>query len=193
MRAVGDLDFSLLDDGSFVDELELSITDETTDRVCVPPNRTNLVDAPTVIDPLSYRPEVTADGVWLLSEIDMGKAGPSLWKCKISPFSEWIADGCAVLGCGGGGATYAAFLMARQSLRQGRKIRVISASALSDPDAWILPCGFMGSPSVSSERIPSGEEIPIACTNLMKYLGVEHVAAIISLVVLLLLRVSLMP
>lgn len=81
MRAVGDLDFSLLDGGSFVDELELSITDETTDRICVPHNRTNLGDAPTVIDPLSYCPEVTAHGVWLLSETDMGKAVPSLWKC----------------------------------------------------------------------------------------------------------------
>ena len=76
--------------------------------------------------------------------------------------------------------------MARQSVRQGRKIRVISADAVNDPDAWILPCGFMGSPSVSSERIPSGEEIPTACNSLMKFLGVDKIAAIISFVILIL-------
>lgn len=39
-------------------------------------------------------------------------------------FAEWIADGCGVLGTGGGGSTYPPFLMARQLLRDGKKIRV---------------------------------------------------------------------
>lgn len=97
-------------------------------------------------------------------------------------FTEWIADGCALLGCGGGGATYPAFLMARESVRKGHKIRVVSAEYFKDQDVWVLPCGFMGSPSVSTERIPSGQEIPSACTNLTRYLGVESMAAIISFV-----------
>lgn len=102
---------------------------------------------------------------------------------------EWLADGCAVMGCGGGGATYAAFLMARAAVRAGRRIRVVGIDYLlsgesARPDAWIAPCGFMGSPSVSSERIPSGEEIPTACVSLRRFLGLEDgdIAALISYV-----------
>ncbi|KAH8112959.1 DUF917-domain-containing protein [Phellopilus nigrolimitatus] len=100
---------------------------------------------------------------------------------------QWLAEGCAVLGCGGGGATYAAFLMARQALRSGRTIRVVSIDSLLEckdahPDSWVMPCGFMGSPSVSSERIPSGQEIPTACIQSMRFLGIkkDQVAAVIS-------------
>lgn len=110
---------------------------------------------------------------------------------------EWLADGCAVMGCGGGGATYAAFLMARTAGRAGRRIRVVGVDYLlsgesARPDAWIAPCGFMGSPSVSSERIPSGEEIPTACVSLRRFLGLEDedIAALISYVTLTLLADS---
>ena len=96
---------------------------------------------------------------------------------------EWIAEGCAVLGCGGGGATYPAFLVAREALRAGKKIRVVDYTYFEGrPLAWLQPCGFMGSPSVSSERIPSGNEVPQACSNLHKYLRVESFAALISYV-----------
>ena len=95
----------------------------------------------------------------------------------------WIAEGCAVLGCGGGGATYPAFLVAREALREGKKIRVVDHTYFQNqPLAWLQPCGFMGSPSVSSERIPSGNEVLEACTKLQKYLGVSDIAAIISCV-----------
>ena len=85
-----------------------------------------------------------------------------------------------MLGTGGGGSPYPPFLMARQAIRDGRKLRVVSASSIADANAWVLPCGFMGSPSVSSERIPSGEEIPTAVTSLKRFLGVSEVAALIS-------------
>ena len=73
--------------------------------------------------------------------------------------------------------------MARQALRDGHHIRVVDkdyAKFLENKDAYILPCGFMGSPSVSSERIPSGEEIPAATKCLMEYLNAGEPAAIIS-------------
>lgn len=109
--------------------------------------------------------------------------------CDFIP--EWLAEGCAVLGCGGGGATYAAFLMARDAIRKGQRIRVVSADYLLKGDTpstdkehedWVMPCGFMGSPSVSSERIPSGQEIPTACISSMRFLGVSkgHIVAVIS-------------
>ena len=97
---------------------------------------------------------------------------------------EWIAEGCAGLGCGGGGATYPAFLVAREALRAGKKIRVVDYTYFEGrPLAWLQPCGFMGSPSVSSERIPSGNEVLEASANLQKYLGVDDIAAIISCVI----------
>ncbi len=72
--------------------------------------------------------------------------------------------------------------MARQAIRSGHKIKVVDINYVQkvSPDAWVLPCGFMGSPSVSSERIPSGDEIPTAGRNLVRYLGLEKITALIS-------------
>lgn len=38
-------------------------------------------------------------------------------------FAEWIAEGCGVLGTGGGGSPYPPFLVARQMLREGKVIK----------------------------------------------------------------------
>lgn len=38
--------------------------------------------------------------------------------------AEWIAEGCGVLGTGGGGSPYPPFLVARQMLREGKSIQV---------------------------------------------------------------------
>lgn len=43
--------------------------------------------------------------------------------------SEWdilcLSVGCAILGCGGGGNTYSATVMALRAVRQGKKIRIV--------------------------------------------------------------------
>ena len=70
--------------------------------------------------------------------------------------------------------------MVRQILRDGGRVRIVDESYFDDEAALILPVGFMGSPSVSSERIPAGTEIPTASAALMKYCGVEKVAAVLS-------------
>lgn len=81
--------------------------------------------------------------------------------------------------------------MARQAIRDGRKIRVVDVDYLLNKmtnseseksKSWVLPCGFMGSPSVAIERIPSGNEIPTAVTSTMRFLGVQKsdVAGVIS-------------
>ncbi|THH04846.1 hypothetical protein EW145_g5222 [Phellinidium pouzarii] len=170
IRAVGDLDISSVQ--QFKNDIDFDSTalDEEMIEVSESEQFSTQFEELAAEDPSTYRPSVSFDGVWTLSETDM----------------EWLAEGCAVLGCGGGGATYAAFLMARQALRSGRRIRVVSADYLlectdADSQAWIMPCGFMGSPSVSSERIPSGQEIPAACTGLMRFLGIKQVAALISI------------
>lgn len=66
---------------------------------------------------------------------------------------DFIADGCAILGCGGGGDTYASYLSVKKLLSAGAFIEVISPEHLPD-DGFIPAVAFMGSPSTFSERLP---------------------------------------
>lgn len=95
----------------------------------------------------------------------------------------WIAEGCGILGTGGGGSPYPPMIMARQILRDGGEIRVISAESLLD-DAVVFRGHFMGSPSVSNERLQAGTETETACRNLARFVGMKEPNAIISSVVL---------
>lgn len=63
-----------------------------------------------------YIPEVTAEGVWSLSEVDL----------------EFVATGANILACGGGGPGYITYLSARDILRQGKKIYVVDVDSLPD-------------------------------------------------------------
>ncbi|KAI0826527.1 DUF917-domain-containing protein [Trametes gibbosa] len=108
------------------------------------------------VDIDSYKPTILGDRTWKLSELDL----------------EWIAEGCGVLGTGGGGSPYPPFLMARQALRDGKDIIVVDPDYVSHKDMFFR-CSFMGSPSVSSERLQGGNEIPSSARALMKYLGVR--------------------
>ncbi len=78
---------------------------------------------------------------WLLSEDDL----------------KYIAAGAGILGTGGGGNPYLAFLMAREQLRAGKNIRVIDPDALTADD-HVLPLGGIGAPTVGIERIDNGDE-----------------------------------
>ncbi|KAI0938669.1 hypothetical protein AcV5_000296 [Taiwanofungus camphoratus] len=115
------------------------------------------------IDIEKYRPTILEDRSWTLSELDL----------------EWIADGCGVLGTGGGGSTYPPFLMARQLLRDGKKIRVIDPEDIAE-DAIFIRCMFMGSPSVALERLQGGDEIPASTRAIMTYMGLKDIAGAIS-------------
>lgn len=90
---------------------------------------------------LSYKPRVQ-DNQWFLSEIDL----------------EWIADGCYVLGCGGGGSPLHTFLELREMVRAGEVIRVIDLGFLT-PDALVGWGGALGSPEVCSERLLGNEYV----------------------------------
>lgn len=95
----------------------------------------------TASDILGYKPRIEGRE-WLLSEFDL----------------EWIADGCYVLGCGGGGSPLHAFLELRELVRSGETIRVIDFSSVPS-DARIGWGGGMGSPEVSSERLLGNESV----------------------------------
>ncbi|KAJ7352476.1 Hydantoinase/oxoprolinase [Mycena albidolilacea] len=116
-------------------------------------------DGATGIDYLSYRPKIV-DNEWILSETDL----------------FFIQEGCGVLGTGGGGNPYPTYLKARQILREGKTIRIVDHSSLAD-DAVLTRGGFMGSPSVGSERLTAGADIMEAGKELAKFCGVSSFAA----------------
>lgn len=162
-KAVGDIDFRapVLDNAAHED---LSGVD---DRVEEHKNlHIKTVDAQKV-DPFAYKPliEKNAQGIpeWLLSETDLA----------------WLADGCYVLGCAGGGSPAASVLQLRDILRAGHKIRIIDQSSLKN-NALIYWGGHMGSPAVSVERLQALETVQ-AFEVLMEYMGHDRFDAVMGL------------
>jgi N-methylhydantoinase A/oxoprolinase/acetone carboxylase beta subunit len=117
--------------------------------------KSGVEDVPGVLDIESYRPKViknTETGIseWIISETDL----------------IWLADGCYVLGCAGGGTPLPEFLKLRDQVRAGHIIRVVDASSMTK-DAIIYWGGNMGSPAVSAERLSAGELLE--CIDEMMY------------------------
>ncbi|KAL0061493.1 hypothetical protein AAF712_011716 [Marasmius tenuissimus] len=103
------------------------------------------------IDYETYRPTIK-DDVWYLTETDL----------------FFIMEGCGILGTGGGGSPYPAFLIGRTILRNGGQIRIVDHTYLPD-DAPLARGGGMGSPSVGMERFGGG--IVEAGKELARYVG----------------------
>lgn len=164
VKAVGDVDFRapVLTSGEDIDLAEIDDTVEEAKNLKVKTIET------TRVDPIAYRPRIekNSEGVseWILNETDL----------------QWLADGCYVLGCAGGGSPAASFLQIRDTiLRAGHKIRVIDHSALKD-DALIYWGGYMGSPAVSVERLQSIETVD-AFKVLMEYMNHQTIDAVMGL------------
>ncbi len=68
-----------------------------------------------------------------------------------------IARGCSVLGAGGGGEAYTATLMAIQAIEENGPVELVSYDDLPQ-DAMIMSCGFLGAPTVTIEKLSSGDE-----------------------------------
>lgn len=68
-----------------------------------------------------------------------------------------LACGCAFLGSGGGGDPHMALLEIDAALAGGGVIELIDLASLAD-DAFVAPCGWIGAPTVSAEKLPSGRE-----------------------------------
>ncbi|KIP10827.1 hypothetical protein PHLGIDRAFT_22081 [Phlebiopsis gigantea 11061_1 CR5-6] len=116
-------------------------------------------DSKAVINIEEYVPLITDNRQWVLSELDL----------------EWIADGCGVLGTGGGGSPYPPFLVARQLLRDGRSIKVSQHTSLDLP--WIV---HIDAYLVSNERLQGGAEIPASSRELMIYMHMPDYYGAIS-------------
>ena len=63
-----------------------------------------------------------------------------------------FARGCAVLGTGGGGDTYAMCSARSRPIDDHGPVQVVDLDDLPD-DALIMPCGGIGAPTVSLEKL----------------------------------------
>ncbi|KAL3423298.1 hydantoinase oxoprolinase [Phlyctema vagabunda] len=116
----------------------------------------------------TYKPNVVLNQEsghpeWIVSEVDV----------------EWMADGCYVLGCAGGGSPFSEYIKLRDQIRAGYTMRIVDSSALKESDV-IYWGGHMGSPAVSNERLSANETVE-AITELMEYFRHDSFDAVMSL------------
>ena len=68
-----------------------------------------------------------------------------------------LARGCAVLGAGGGGDPYLGLLQALQATEDFGPVPLVDLDELPG-DSLVMPCGAIGAPTVSVEKIENGDE-----------------------------------
>ncbi|EIM84142.1 DUF917-domain-containing protein [Stereum hirsutum FP-91666 SS1] len=119
---------------------------------------------------LDYKPRITAS---------ISNAKKLEWHISATDLA-WIAEGCYVLGCGGGGSPHHVFLQLREAVRAGEGIRVVDLGYFDDESSGEVEKegglvgwgGGMGSPEVSSERL-LGEEYGQAMEELLEFMRID--------------------
>lgn len=81
-----------------------------------------------------------------------------------------LAYGAAFLGSGGGGDPYYSLLLAEAAIQKCGRFDLISPGDLAD-DALVAPCGWIGAPTVSVEKLPNGSETVAGLKRLETILG----------------------
>ncbi len=81
-----------------------------------------------------------------------------------------LAYGAAFLGSGGGGDPYYGRLLAEAELAHHDPVELIRLDQLPD-DALVAPCGWIGAPTVSVEKLPSGRETLAGLRKLEEIMG----------------------
>jgi len=89
-----------------------------------------------------------------------------------------LARGCAVLGAGGGGDTYLTLLQALQATEDCGPAALVDLDDLPD-DSLIMPCGGIGAPTVSIEKLENGDE-GARLREQLEYLTGRTVAALMA-------------
>ncbi|PYI01452.1 hydantoinase/oxoprolinase, partial [Aspergillus sclerotiicarbonarius CBS 121057] len=116
-----------------------------------------------VHNPHDYRPEIK-NKQWIISLTDL----------------DFIARGCKILGCGGGGDPYQEYLKTKAFIRQHPgTVKVVSPDSLPD-EALVGWTGCMGSPEVSMERLENSECLK-AHDELMRVTGSPPVSGFVAL------------
>ena len=80
------------------------------------------------------------------------------------------AEGCAILGTGGGGDVRVPAMIARAAIAACGPVRVVAADELAD-DALVLPVGGWGAPTVCIEKFDSGDEGRLLCEAAERWFG----------------------
>ncbi len=83
---------------------------------------------------------------------------------------ESISIGAGILGTGGGGNPYLGQLRARRQLQAGASVSIIEPSEVDDAHL-LVAVGGMGSPVISHEKLPGGDEEASAVRALEAHLG----------------------
>ncbi|MBN8842539.1 MAG: DUF917 domain-containing protein [Sphingomonadales bacterium] len=81
-----------------------------------------------------------------------------------------LARGAAFLGSGGGGDPYYSLLLAEAALARRGRFELIPLSEVAD-DALLAPCGWIGAPTVSVEKLPNGGEAVTGLRRLEEIMG----------------------
>jgi DUF917 family protein len=81
-----------------------------------------------------------------------------------------LALGAAFLGSGGGGDPYHNQLLGEAQIARRGPFALMALDALAD-DALVVPCGWIGAPTVSIEKLPNGREAPQGLRRLEQILG----------------------
>jgi DUF917 family protein len=89
-----------------------------------------------------------------------------------------VARGCAVLGAGGGGYTDLPLLMALRAVEENGPVPLVRLAELPD-SGLVMPCGPIGSPTVATERLWSGDE-GIVLRDAVEAIRGERVCALMS-------------
>ncbi|WP_445376613.1 DUF917 domain-containing protein [Niveispirillum fermenti] len=81
-----------------------------------------------------------------------------------------LARGAAFLGSGGGGDPYYGLLLAEAAIARCGGFDLIAPADLAD-DALVAPCGWIGAPTVSVEKLPNGGETVAGLRRLEALMG----------------------
>lgn len=74
-----------------------------------------------------------------------------------APNLRTLARGCAILGAGGGGDPQIALIMSLRGVASQGPVQLVDFDDLP-PEGLIMPCGLIGSPTVTLEKIWRGDE-----------------------------------
>jgi DUF917 family protein len=81
-----------------------------------------------------------------------------------------LASGAAFLGSGGGGDPYYGSLIAAAAIEKHGPVQLLGVAEL-EADALVVPCGWIGAPTVSMEKLPNGREAVDGLRRLERILG----------------------
>jgi hypothetical protein len=83
---------------------------------------------------------------------------------------EFLAQGAAFLGTGGGGDPYIGRLLAKHAIQEFGMPRIIEPADLDD-EATVFTFGILGAPTVLVEKAASGEDIDLTLRRMSEILG----------------------